>query len=155
MKKELPYIKADKGAEDKYRLSESICFTWYDPPEWAWDMLPNTPYCNDEGCLAKLAFEDATGVTMRAIKLVVHAGFHFAVSVAPNFKKALAGACLHDWLYKYRKGIVLWSGRKDRDVLRFADYWFLSQMHSCKFLLKRTYFYFVRTFGYWFTTLFN
>jgi hypothetical protein len=35
-----------------------------------------------------------------------------------------------------------------KDVLKMADQWFLSQMHTDKFSLKRTYYAAVRTFGY-------
>lgn len=149
---ELPYVQAAKKAEDKYRLSKSVVFKWY-APQWALDMLSDEPYYNNEGCFCKVT-ETIDGRIVTRIHLLVYAGFHFAVSVAPNFRRALAGACLHDWLYKYRKDIVIWSGRKDKDVLRLADYWFLSQMNASKFLLKRTYFYAVRSFGYYFTKWF-
>jgi len=40
-------------------------------------------------------------------------------------------------------------------VLRLFDHWFLAQMTASQFLLRRTYFAAVRTFGYAFNSLFR
>jgi hypothetical protein len=77
------------------------------------------------------------------------------VSVAPNFARALAAACVHDWIYANVKALALAWGCTARRVLHLADHWFLSQMWSSGFGLKRTYFCFVRIFGYGFNRLFN
>ncbi|MBM3120337.1 MAG: hypothetical protein FJ006_12490 [Chloroflexi bacterium] len=145
---ELPYVRAERGAEDKYRLTKSVTFTWTKAPKWAQDLCKDFPFVCDEGCLCRV--EDK-GVSK--IVLVIYTGFHFAVSVAPNFKRALAGACLHDFIYKYKDGIAEWMETSIKHTLKFADYWFLSQMKASGFLLKRTYFYAVRYLGYWFSTL--
>jgi len=151
----LPYVKAGKGAEDKYKLTSSVCFKWVQPPKWVLELCQKDPFVCDEGCLCQVEDTNLEGEVTPKIILIIYSGFHFAVSVAPNFKRALAGACLHDFIYKYKKDIATWMEASIKQVLRFADYWFLVQLKASGFLLKRTYFYGVRCFGYWFTSLFT
>ena len=96
---------------------------------------------------------DPDGVPV--IALTVFAWFCFSVSCAPDFGRALAGACLHDFLYKYAAQIAASLNVSRRSVLRLADHWFLAQMRASGFLLKRTYFCAVRVFGHAFNSLFS
>ena len=141
------YAKAPKGAPDNYVLTSPVRFTWSDPPGWALALLGARTVIAGGGALSAVDGEPPR------IMLDIAAGHHFDVSVAPSFKRAMAGACLHDFLYEHSKEISRALGCTARDVLALADSWFLSQMHADGFLLKRTYYAAARTFGYAFHRL--
>lgn len=147
----LPYEQAPDGAEDKYWLTRDVTFRWRKPPSWVVKAFASGGYfiCA-EGCLRLERDPDGAAVLV----LTVRRHFCFAVSVAPNFIRALAAACLHDWIYKHSKEIAAFFGLDARTVLAIADHWFLAQMRASGFMLKRTYFCAVRLFGYWFNSLF-
>jgi len=148
------YTRAPKGAPDNYVLTRPVRFRWSDPPQWVADLFvsggrsrQDDPIRTRDGALY---LYDAIPPS---VCLDIREGFHFDVSVAPSFKGAMAGACLHDFLYGHSKPISRVLGCTVRDVLALADKWFLSQMHADSFLLKRTYYAAVRTFGYAFNRL--
>lgn len=149
---DLPYERAPDGAEDKYRLTREVTFRWRGPGSWIVNALAGKGFfiC-PEGCL-RLGYE-ADGTPVLLLTVVRH--FCFSVSVAPDFYRALAGACLHDFIYKHSRAIAAVFGLKVRTVLHIADRWFLAQMRASGFGLKRTYFCFVRVFGYSFNRLFS
>jgi hypothetical protein len=146
---DLPYERAPHGSEDKYRLTRYVTFRWRNPPKWTRRALAGKPVLCPEGLLRLSSDPEGAPVLL----LSVFAGFCFAVSVAPNFARALAAACLHDFLYKYAALIAAVCGLKVRSVLHIADHWFLAQMRASGFLLKRSYFIGVRMCGYWFSRL--
>lgn len=142
----LPYVIAQRDAPDRYRLTESVDFTWAKIPAWAGELAGLPWRCNSGYILV-------AGIDTLVVR--VYAGFHFAVTVAPSFRRALPGACLHDWGYQHASEIAAAWGCSRRDVLRLFDYWFLAQMSASQFLLKRTYFAGVRLFGHAFNSLFK
>ncbi len=142
----LPYVKAERSAPDKYRLIESVRFTWTNVPKWVRRMV-GKPFNSLSGSM--------NTARPGSLLLTIFVGYHFAVSVAPSFRRALPGACLHDWIYENAAQIAAAWGCDRRDVLRLADYWFLAQMSASQFLLKRTYFAGVRIFGYAFNSMFK
>lgn len=146
---DLPYERAPHGSEDKYRLTRDVTFRWRKPPKWVCRALAGKSFLCLEGWLRLSSDPDGVPVLL----LSVFAGFCFAVSVAPNFGRALAAACLHDFIYKYAARIAAVFGLKVRTVLHLADHWFLAQMRASGFLLKRSYFLGVRMCGYWFSRL--
>ena len=142
------YERAPKGAPDNYVLTRPVRFRWAKPPQWALSLFGNgREYASTSGRLFPV-----DGIPPCVI-LDIEAGFHFDVSLAPSFKNAMAGACLHDFLYERSEAIAKAIGCAVRDVLAMADKWFLSQMHADGFLLKKTYYAAVRTFGYAFNRL--
>jgi hypothetical protein len=148
----LPYERAPEGAEDKWRLTRDVTFRWSRPPKWILKSLSGGGlFLCDEGILHLRLDPDGT----IALLLTVYAGFCFSVSVAPDFARALAAACLHDWLYKHAEAWAANCGISVRKALHIADHWFLAQMRASGFLLKRTYFCAVRIFGYAFNSLFS
>jgi hypothetical protein len=148
----LPYELAPNGAEDKYWLTRDVTFRWRNPPGWISAMFAGGGFfiC-PEGCLRFERDPDGTPV----LALTVRAHFCFAVSAAPDFARALAAACLHDFLYKHSAEIAAFFGVGVRTVLAIADHWFLAQMRASGFLLKEAYFCGVRLFGHWFHSLFS
>lgn len=148
----LPYERAPRGAEDKWWLTRDTTFRWRSPPRWAVKMFAAAPrFERPEGFLR--GGHDPDGVPV--LSLTVRRGFHFAVSAAPDFGRALAAACLHDWIYKYARELAAYYSQPRRRVLRLADHWFLAQMRASGFLLKRSYFCAVRVFGHAFNSLFS
>lgn len=150
----LPYELAPDGAEDSYWLTRDVTFRWRNPPKWCVRVFATGGhFINIEGHLRLERDPDGTPVLV----LIVRRGFCFAVSVAPNFTRALAAACLHDWIYKHADEMEFSAAFQvsSRTLLAIADHWFLAQMRASGFLLKRTYFCAVRLFGYGFHCLFN
>ncbi len=145
----LPYERAAEGAEDKYRLTLDTTFYWHRPPRWVARLIGHSGFVCGDGWLRLIVEGDGSAL----LALTVFAGFHFAVSVAPSFARALAGACLHDFLYKHAAQIAAHYGCTIRKVLHLADHWFLAQMRASGFALKRTYFAAVRLLGYPFNRL--
>lgn len=145
----LPYARAPHGAEDKYYLTTDTTFYWHRPPRWVARLIGHSGFICGEGWLRLIVPGDGSAL----LALTVFAGFHFAVSAAPNFTRALAGACLHDFLYKHADAIAAHYSTSVRRVLHLADHWFLAQMRASGFALKRTYFAAVRILGYPFNRL--
>ncbi len=140
-----PYEKSPSGAPDRYRLKRRVKFAWRNPPPWVALALSKWTCFRD----GSISFEAPSN----CLQMTVEEGFYFDVSVAPSFPRAMAAACLHDWLYSHADEIASLNGSTRRHVLHCADHWFLAQMSASGFLLARTYFIAVRIFGYWFTTL--
>jgi hypothetical protein len=146
----LPYERAPDGAPDRYRLTRDTAFRWRGPPARVVGAFAvgETFACTD-GWLR--AGRDPDGAPVLA--LTVRRGFHFSVTAAPDFPRALAAACAHDWLYAHARDASGFFGMSRRRFLHAADHWFLAQMRASGFLLRRTYFVAARVFGYWFNTL--
>lgn len=142
---DFPYAKSPAGAPDRYRLKRRVKFTWARPPVWV-AMALSKWVCFGDGFLL---FEKASN----SLQTTIEEGFYFDVSVAPSFPRAMAAACLHDWLYSHADDIAAVNGSTRRRILHCADHWFLAQMSASGFLLARTYFVAVRICGYWFTSL--
>lgn len=154
MKKPVPQISyelAPPGSPDKYVLTEDASFIWTDAPEWIWDIVAKRFYLNPK--TGRIIAYMSGG--RRVISACVYAGFFFAVSVAPSFKRALGAACLHDWIYSESEKIAKTWGVSTRDVLHIADHFFLALMRATGFLLARGYFCGVRMLGYGFHKLFG
>ena len=149
MKFEDCYEKAPRGAPDKFVLTREVRFRWADPPGRALALAGGRSVSVKGGTLSH------SDTVPPCLFLDVGAGFHFAITVAPSFRRSLAAACLHDFLYLHSGEIAGRLGCSARDVLYLADSWFLSQMHADGFLLKRTYYAAVRTFGYAFRRIFS
>ncbi len=139
--KRMPYVRTPGGA-DRWALADDVWFHWASPPDWAFAMpcrmaaLSDGTLMRDDRCVPRM------------LSLCVLAGFHFSVSIAPDFPRAMPAACLHDWIYSHADELAALWGCRVRDVLALADHWFLAQMRAEGFLLKRTYYAFVRLFGY-------
>jgi hypothetical protein len=125
-----------------------LTFRWREPPAWVWDLFV-MPWACENGMVRRGWDSDGA----KAVWVTVTAGYHFSVSVAPDFRRALAAACPHDWLYEYSGDIARAEGATARTVMHAADHWFLAQMRGSGFRLARTYFLGVRIFGYWFHQL--
>lgn len=148
----LAYEPAPFGSPDRFRLTADTHFTWHACPARFWDLAQRRCLMLDDGGYC-VAF--ASGDRKLELQVRVPAGFFFAVSVAPNFKRALPAALLHDYLYSHADELASAWGCPRREVLRLADHWFLALMRFSGFFFKRTYFIYVRIFGYAFNTLFG
>lgn len=141
------YVKAPAGAPDKYRVNSPTRFAWERCPDWVWRTakMRNNIYVKlHDGMIYRERMADGSPVLYCEIK----AGFHFAVSVAPNFPTAIPAACVHDWIYAHADEIAAaWCCSVWR-VLRLADHWFLALMRYTRFGFRRTYFLAVRAAGY-------
>jgi hypothetical protein len=145
------YERAPDGARDKFRLTRDTSCVWRDPPEWVWRLIGNKACHTPTGALWTWTGEDGK----RRVWLNVYAGYHFSVSVAPNFRRAVPASLPHDWLYENAGALAKAFGCKRADILRLADHWFLAVMRWTGFLFRRTYYVGVRVFGAWFNALFG
>lgn len=153
MKKPVPQIAyelAPPGSPDKFRLTADAHFKWVGCPRWIWDIVSVRCVRLDTGYIVAYMEEGR-----RVLHACIFAGFYFAVSVAPSFKRALGAACLHDWIYANAAALAAAWGASVRTVLHIADHFFLALMRASGFLLARSYFCGVRMFGYWFHSLFS
>lgn len=139
----LKYELAPPGSPDKYRLTENAVFNWVGVPKGLYNLVKRGVKVRDGYIQPYL---DKQG--RRCLCAVVNAGFYFAVSVAPSFRRALGAACLHDFIYANVEHFAIGWDCLMREVLHLADHWFLANMRAAGFFLKRSYFIGVRTFGY-------
>ena len=147
---EFKYEVAPPGSPDTFRLTQDVVYTWKNPPLWIWKIVMRGEIMLPDGYL--FAFISMGNLFIAAR---VYSGFYFAVSVAPNFPKAIGPASLHDWIYKNAEAIAAEWGCSVRTVLHIADHWFLALMRFTGFGLGRTYFCGVRMVGYLFHRLFS
>lgn len=146
----LEYAPAGSGAPDRFVLLRDTTFYWRDCPERFWTLASAT-FHSASGCLMRSV--DADG--RREILLLVRAGFHASVSVAPDSPRSTPGAFPHDWIYEHSGRIAALWGCPARDVLELADWWFLALLTFTGFFFRRTYFTFVRLFGCAFNRIFG
>lgn len=148
---EIAYEVCPPGSPDKFRLTEDAVFKWTGCPRWIWEIVTENLAVTGGGYV--IGYRNTKKQMELAAK--VPKGFYFAVSVAPNFRRARGGACLHDFMYENAAFLAeIWDVPR-RTVLHIADHWFLANMRAADFLLKRTYFVGVRVFGFWFNSLFG
>lgn len=136
------FAPAPKGSPDKYVTTRPMRFIWWDPPQWAWDMVRKQ--VQDEFGLIRRCETSPR----RCIELLLRAGFFFSTSVAPDFEAAMPGVATHDWIYQAVAKLAIAWGLPMRDVLRFGNRFFLALLNAGKFRLKYTWYYSVEIFGY-------
>ncbi len=137
----LPYEKSPSGSDDNYRTTRTVVFYWTNPPARYWNMIK--PVETADGAI----WRELSPEGERRIALMINPFFCFDVSVAPSFPKAMPAACVHDWIYKWVTTLAIAWGVRMRDVLTFANHWFLSLMRYTKFALKFAYYSAVCAFG--------
>jgi hypothetical protein len=146
----LPYKKAPDGSPDKFVTTDCVLFRWFKAPSKLLKrVLENGIPIGAHGIM----IHGRTPEGQSVLVLQIEDPFYFAVSVAPSFRRSLAAALLHDFIYAHAEKIAMAWGISVRDVLHIADLWFYAQMSASGFLLKRTYFIAVRLFGYYFHKL--
>jgi len=150
----LPYRRAPAGAPDKFVTTADVTFSWRNVSASLMRALPvgtlriGDPADTNPGHLTHSVTDG-----IHSLFLEIPAPFFFAVSVAPNFRRALPAALPHDYIYQHAEELAAVLGISVREVLHIADRWFLAQLSASGFLFKYTYFVFVRIFGYYFHRL--
>lgn len=139
------YVKAPPGSPDTYVTTRSVEFKWVNAPEWIKEVLSRGIYTDSTGCL----FCGHGGVLLCRIRK----GFYFDVSLVGGNEKTLPAALPHDWMYVNANALSNYFEISRREMLHIADHWFLAALRMSKWLLPRTYFLAVRTFGYAFNSL--
>jgi len=153
----LPHERAPAGAPDKYVTTKPVHFRWWGVSKKLLRGFPVGTIVIDipGSCCPKSTLTHSVHRGVHFLDLHIPLKFYFAVSIAPSFPRARPGACLHDWIYKCAEFLAEATGLSVRHILHIADRWFLAQLSTSGFLLSRTYFVFVRIFGYYFHKLFS
>ena len=144
----LQYEPAPTDAPDRFRLSADTTFYWRDVPARFWD-LASKPVETDSGCLQRTTNDQG----QLELLLLIRAGYHASISVAPDSPRATPGAFPHDWIYEHGELIASAWDCPLRDVLALADWWFFALLTFTGFFFRRTYFTCLRLFGYQFHRL--
>ena len=141
------YDKAPPGSPDTYVTTRTVEFKWHNAPEWIREVISRGVYSDSTGSL----FIDPE----KNLWCRIRKGFFFDVSVIGGNKKTLPAALPHDWMYAHVIDLAAQFGISRREMLHIADHWFLATLRMSGWLLPRTYFIAVRTFGYAFNSLFS
>ena len=144
------YLKAPAGSPDTYVTTRDVTFSWVNPPKWIYDIIAKADFYHANGSI--YAARKAAAPTLICC---VKQGFFFNVSFIGGTEKSLIGALPHDLIYLLAKSMAAVYGVSVRTIMHIADHWFLATLRMSKFLLPRTYFIAVRTFGYGFSSLFG
>lgn len=142
------YIKAAPGSPDTYVTMRKVTFSWVNPPKWIYDIIARIDYTDEHGSI----YADPHAAVPTLI-CCISVGFYFDVSVVGGNSKTLPGALPHDRIYEASEKIAAFYNIPVRTVLHIADHWFLATLRMSKWLLPRTYFLAVRTFGYAFNSM--
>jgi hypothetical protein len=144
------YEKALPGSPDTYVTTRKVTFAWANPPKWIYDIIAKADYSDTYGSIYA-----APHSAVPTLICCIDKGFFFDVSVIGGTKRSIPGALPHDRIYVTATSIARFYGISVRKVLHIADHWFLATLRMSGFMFKRTYFTFVRAFGYGFSSIFG
>lgn len=142
------YEKAPAGSPDTYVTTRKVTFSWTNPPTWIYEIIAKADYTDAYGSIYA-----APHAAVPTLICCIDKGFFFDVSVVGGTIRSLPGALPHDRIYAAATAIAKFYGISRRKVLHIADHWFLATLRMSGFIFKRTYFTFVRTFGYAFNSM--
>lgn len=142
------YVKAPAGSPDTYVTTRDVTFSWVNPPAWIYAIIEKADFFHENGSIYA-----ARKAAVPTLICCVKQTFFFNVSFVGGTEKSLVGALPHDLFYLLSKMLAAFYGVSVRTILHIADHWFLATLRMSKWLLPRTYFLTVRTFGYAFNSL--
>lgn len=142
------YVKAPAGSPDTYVTTRDVTFSWVNPPAWIYAIIEKEDFYHENGSIYA-----ARKAAVPTLICCVKKAFFFNVSFVGGTAKSLVGALPHDLFYSLSKTLAAFYGVSVRTILHIADHWFLAALRMSKWLLPRSYFLAVRTFGYAFNSL--